>query len=233
MLAFAHDPRNRAVFELHRLETAGLAAVLVLLVLSLTLHEWAHAFVADRRGDPTPRAEGRLTLNPLAHIDPVLTVLLPALLLHFSDIVFGGARPVRVVPEKLRSPVRDMALVAFAGPLSNFVIAVLLVLVASLLWSTGAFGERDTVFTVLHNAVSLNLLLVVFNLLPLPPLDGSRIVAAALPVEQRRNYDVLGLIGFLALLALLFTGILWGPLESAVSLLWRPASFLGSLGGVL
>lgn len=147
-------------------------------LLSLSVHEFAHAWVATRLGDPTPGREGRLTLNPTSHIDPIGTLLFPALLIVTTGSVFGWARPVRFEPANFRRDVsmrRGAAYTAIAGPLSNvllaFVSALLLGLLGRFGLLTGGGGEMGTRFLVAM--FHLNVLLAVFNALPLPPLDGS------------------------------------------------------------
>ncbi|MHC4837229.1 MAG: site-2 protease family protein [Planctomycetota bacterium] len=174
-------------------------------VLGLTVHEAAHALAADRLGDPTPRLTGRLTLNPVPHIDLFLTIILPGLLLiSGSPFLFGGAKPVLVQPHYFRNPSRDMALVAAAGPLSNLVQAFLWALVLNLflrfeIWDADARG-----IFILQIGITLNLVLMLFNLFPIPPLDGSRIVAHFLKGEARRSYMQLERFGIFILLGIIF-----------------------------
>jgi Zn-dependent protease len=145
--------------------------LLPVLIVSMTLHELAHAVVATRLGDPTPGEQGRLTLNPIAHLDPLGTAMF-GITYFISSFVFGWAKPVIVNPRHFRRPKQDMAIVAVAGPLTNFVIA--LACVALLVHFE--FGERTG--TVILRSYEVNLVLGLFNLLPVPPLDGSRIVGA-------------------------------------------------------
>ncbi len=164
-------------------------------------HEFAHAWAADRLGDDTPRKDGRLTLNPLAHVDWIGTVLLPALTSLFSGGFLGWGRAVRTSPWKLRGGLSGLALVALAGPASNIVFAFLLGIVAAL---TAALAPAAADLAV--HAMRLSLYLAIFNLLPVPPLDGSKLLLAArLPV---RFYEELARFGFLLILvAMTGTGL--------------------------
>lgn len=174
-------------------------------VLALTVHEAAHAYTADRLGDPTPRLTGRLTLNPIAHIDLFMTILLPAfLILSGSSILFGGAKPVLVSPQRFKKPSRDMALVAVAGPLSNFIQAILWAFVLHLFLRFGLWDENARGIIILQVGITLNIVLMLFNLFPLPPLDGSRIMAHFLTGEARRKYVSLERYGIFILLAIIF-----------------------------
>lgn len=172
----------------------GIALVLALLVLSLGIHEAAHGWVALQRGDTTARDLGRITLNPVPHIDPFMTILLPLLMLFSSGgrFLFGGAKPVPVNFYNLRHPWRDMALVAIAGPLSNFLLAGFfflswkVVVVELGVWEPEMIGAK-----VLWEAIRFNLLLAAFNLLPIPPLDGSRVMTWLLPGGLREGYQAL------------------------------------------
>jgi len=184
----------------------GIAVLLALLVLSLGIHEAAHAWVALQCGDPTGRDLGRITFNPVPHIDPFLTILLPLiLLLSKTGLFFGGAKPVPVDYHRLRHPLRDMALVALAGPLSNFLLAIFFYLALKLLvvelgvWNPDMLGPR-----ILLGAVEFNLLLAAFNLLPIAPLDGSRVMTWLLPAGLREAYRGTERFGFPLLLLLVW-----------------------------
>ncbi len=188
------------------MDLAGIGHALSVWVLpiisAITFHEASHALVADRLGDDTARRLDRVSLNPVRHIDPIGTLALPGLLLLFSPVVFGWAKPVPVAFDRLRHPRRDMALVAAAGPACNLVLAVLctwLLLPAS--WLEGQVG--DWLLANLINAIMINLVLAIFNLFPLPPLDGSRILGALFGIPARR-LGRLDLLGVPLLLLLLF-----------------------------
>ncbi len=180
--------------------------VIGFLILSLGIHEAAHAWAAYRLGDDTAEKMGRMTLNPIPHIDPFLTILLPAML-YFSTngaFVFGGAKPVPVFKQRLRKPNRDMALVAIAGPASNLILAVIF----TLAWKGVHYGldysPDDLAVKVLGMSAVYNVVLAVFNLIPIPPLDGSRVMAYMLPPNLREPYVSLERIGML-----LVIGFIW------------------------
>lgn len=174
---------------------------IVILVFSAILHEVAHGWVADRLGDPTARLLGRLTLNPIPHIDPLMSILLPLVLIFSgSPIIFGAAKPVPVDPFNLRDGRRDMALVSLAGPLTNFLIAAVFAL---LLKFAGPLIDQPLLLGIMFLVVKLNLLLGIFNLLPIPPLDGSKVFSLLLPENTARSYLSIGAYGMFILFFLL------------------------------
>ncbi len=174
--------------------------VLVILVYSAILHEIAHGLVAYRLGDPTAKLSGRLTLNPIPHIDPFMSILLPLLLIiSGSPVVFGAAKPVPVDPFNLRDGRKDLALVSIAGPLTNVMIAVTAVALFRILHSS----ISPVISGIILQIVQLNLLLAIFNLLPIPPLDGSKVLAQFLPEDTARSYLSLGTFGFMIIFLLL------------------------------
>jgi len=171
---------------------------LVIIMLSAILHEIAHGYVADRLGDPTARLAGRLTLDPRPHIDPYMSILVPLLLIiSGSPIIFGGAKPVPVDPFNLRDGRKDLALVSLAGPLTNIVLAI----VGSLCYHFIPVG--GIVSVIFQLIVSYNILLAVFNLIPIPPLDGSKIFSLILPEREAATYLALGQFGMIILIVLL------------------------------
>lgn len=163
-------------------------AMIASLVIALSLHEWAHALVATWRGDTTAKDLGRLTINPVKHVHPVMTLALPAFLWFVlpriagtPPMIFGGAKPVPVVDANLKKPARDMMLVAIAGPLTNLVLAVVGLVALQAIDSRGELDQDDLVVRMLVQFVYFNVLLTVFNLVPIPPLDGSRVASYLLP----------------------------------------------------
>jgi Zn-dependent protease len=178
----------------------------LILVASLSFHEAAHAWAADRLGDSTARRLGRLTLNPLAHIDWIGTVLFPLVGMLSGLPLIGWAKPVPVNMRNLRAPRRDFALVALAGPVSNLVLAAGLILV--LLAQGGVVTETGatTLSLTLYLAVFMNVLLAAFNLLPVPPLDGGNVLAGLVPESAAQVLDRVRPFGILVLYALLLMG---------------------------
>ena len=194
-----------------------------ILVASLSFHEAAHAWTADRLGDPTARLLGRITLNPLAHIDWIGTVLFPLVALFSGLPLIGWAKPVPVNFRNLRSPRRDFAIVAAAGPASNLVLAVI---TAAILHAAGGTFTSLTLTAVLYRAVVLNVMLAVFNMIPVPPLDGGNVLAGVLPEQFARLIDQMRPWGFLILYALMFTGVLRDvvfPVAAAIASRLLPA----------
>jgi len=180
-----------------------IALIAVPVILAITLHEAAHGFVALRCGDTTAKDRGRLTLNPLNHIDLVGTILLPALLLlTHAGFIFGYAKPVPVNFSALRHPKRDMILVAAAGPAANVAIALGAAALLYLQLAAGA-GSIGWLSRLLLTTIEFNLVLAVFNMLPLPPLDGSKVLAGLLPDALAGPYLALGRMGFAVLLLVL------------------------------
>jgi len=188
-------------------------------LFAISVHESAHAWMANRCGDPTARMLGRITLNPIKHIDPLGTVLLPLLAIISHLPVIGWAKPTPVDPRNFKHPVRDDILTSVAGPVSNFIVAtgaVLLMLTIGFISSDGkvvvrAISEGYIVDTgsvlmpltlLLYNLMVINVLLGVFNLIPLPPLDGSHVLRHLLPEDLRRAYDMAGTFGFVLLFLL-------------------------------
>lgn len=179
------------------------ALMAVVLLFSVIVHEVAHGYVALLNGDPTAKFSGRLTLNPGPHIDPIGTVLLPLLLLLTgSRVLFGWARPVPVNPLNFRNYVWGEISVSAAGPLSNLALAAGFALLLRL--GLGNLGLAK----LAYYGVSINIFLALFNLVPIPPLDGSHVLAALLPRELNRLYQHLEPVGFILILILFYTGIL-------------------------
>lgn len=179
-------------------------------VFAITVHEVAHGWVANRLGDPTARMLGRLTLNPIKHIDPVGTIVVPLLLLLLpGGFIFGWAKPVPVTQQNLRNQRRDMAIVAAAGPLSNILMALFWGSVAMLGTHVDLGSVGQPLRLMGEAGILINIALAVLNLLPLPPLDGGRVVSNLLPPRLSARYDRVEPYGFIILVGLMVTGILW------------------------
>ena len=211
------------------IRTLAIWAIPVL--FAITVHEVAHGWVAWKRGDPTAMLMGRLTLNPIKHIDPFGTILLPGLLLLLhSPFLFGYAKPVPVNFGGLKDPKRDMVLVAIAGPAANLLMAFLWTLV---LWLGGHLPGALAYFAepmqLMGKAgIMINVILIIFNLIPIPPLDGGRVAVGLLPPSASIALSRIEPYGFIILIALLFTGLLWsvlGPLFLMMS------NFFLTMGG--
>jgi Zn-dependent protease len=176
-----------------------IAAQIIMLLFAIVFHEVAHGWVASRLGDQTARMLGRLTLNPLPHIDPMFSIVMPIVTTLTMGFPFGGAKPVPINTRNLHHPRRDMALVAAAGPLSNLLLA----LVAGLIFRlVVGFHPPYFVLLLLQMAVIINLMLAGFNLLPIPPLDGSRVVAYFLPPHLAARWHMLDRYGIFIILFL-------------------------------
>lgn len=176
---------------------------LAILIYSAILHEIAHGFVADRLGDPTARLSGRLTLDPRPHIDPMMSIAVPLLLLvSGSPVIFGAAKPVPVDPFNLKEGRKDIALTALSGPLTNILIAIIAALLFRFLDAVPIVFP-GFVGWLLYTIVQYNLLLAIFNLIPIPPLDGSKVFALLLPEREASAYLSLGRIGMFILFFLL------------------------------
>jgi len=181
------------------MDILGAIISIIILIYSAILHEIAHGYVAYRLGDPTAKLKGRITLNPIPHIDPFMSILIPFLLIFSgSPIIFGGAKPVPVDPFNLRDGRKDMALVSLAGPLTNFSLAIIASILIHLINPDGMVAG------ILARVVFLNLILGIFNLIPIPPLDGSKIFSLLLPPKQAAVYMSLGSMGMLILMMFLF-----------------------------
>jgi Zn-dependent protease len=184
-----------------------LIIVLVTILLSMTLHEAMHAFMGHFLGDDTAKAQGRLTLNPLKHIDPVMTIALPVVLAIMGGPIFGGAKPVPFNPHRVRYGEWGAAMVALAGPLTNLLIAFVVFGVGVILGVISSDGiAMNLTGTIIWTAVQVNLGFFIFNILPIPPLDGSRVVYALAPEVVRRGMEQIERYGIMLVFALVLVG---------------------------
>ena len=189
---------------------------------AVIIHEYAHGWIAWKLGDSTAKNAGRLTLNPLSHIDPIGTILLPLLLLATrSPVVFGWAKPVPVNFHSLGNPKKDMIWVGLAGPAANILFAILLSFILKFFVLTGNLLLTE----VITMAIIINLVLAIFNILPIPPLDGSRVVMGILPREFGIRYAKLEPYGFIIIFGLLYLGLIG-------SVIWPLVMYFAALLGV-
>jgi Zn-dependent protease len=180
-------------------------------IFAITVHEAAHGWVAKKYGDNTAAMQGRLTINPIKHIDLFGTIILPGLLLLTgTGFIFGWAKPVPVDARNFKKPLHDMAIVALAGPVSNLLMALGWAMIARIGMTIGASAENVSLPLIYTGiaGISINLVLALLNLLPIPPLDGSRILTGILPHRLAWRYNQLERYGFIILLILLYTKIL-------------------------
>lgn len=198
------------------MDIPGILITFIILIFSAIVHEVSHGLMAEKLGDDTARQEGRITLNPIVHIDPFGSVLLPLLLLlAHSPVIFGAAKPVPVNFGNLRNRRSGMVLVSLAGPLSNFLLAALLVIPIK-------FGLVNSISgPILGQAILINIVLGTFNLIPIPPLDGSKILVAFAPQEWMYKILSFERYGFILVLVFLYTGLLEKILLPVVNLFIR------------
>lgn len=198
------------------------------ILLAITLHEASHGWMAQRLGDSTAKSEGRLSMNPLHHIDPIGTVVIPVVMVMLSGFLFGWAKPVPVDPRNFKHPLKDMAMVAVAGPGANLVMALFwtffLALATHVLDGTW-IGQP--LFMMAEVGIKINLILMLLNLLPLPPLDGGRIVTGLLKPQAAIKFAQIEPYGIWILLLLLLTGflgkVLWPLLQMCEKILYTLA----------
>jgi Zn-dependent protease len=203
------------------LDPANIARQLLIsalpVLIAITFHEVSHGLVANKLGDPTAKMLGRLTLNPIAHIDIFGTILLPFILIvaTHGKFVFGYAKPVPINPMNFKDPKRDMAISAAAGPITNFILAFLSFLVLrGVIVPAAAFVSPSLVETVFRplamiftSSIVINVILAVFNMIPIPPLDGGRVLTGFLPLRQAATFSRIEPYGFIIVIILLYTGI--------------------------
>jgi len=191
-------------------ETIKRVALYILpFLFSLCFHEYAHAWVANKMGDPTAKYNGRLTLNPLAHIDFMWTIIFPIITLIIGGIYFGAAKPVPVDARNFKNPEKGMAIVAAAGPISNMLLGfffAFLFIVVKIFYPEGRFFSPLS--EMLNAGILINFFLAFFNLFPLPPLDGSRILRMLLPYNAAIRFDMMTPYSFMLIIALWYLGVL-------------------------
>ena len=187
------------------------------ILLAITFHEVSHGYVAHRLGDPTAKMLGRLTLNPIPHIDLFGTIILPLMLYYLTDgrFVFGYAKPVPINPMNFKNPKKDMAISAAAGPVTNILLAVLsfivwkLVLIPLAGLSPEIVGEKvlRPLTMIFQSSIIVNVILASFNMIPIPPLDGGRVLTGLLPYKQAAAFSRIEPFGFIIVLILIYSGI--------------------------
>ncbi len=213
-----------------------LIIVLVTILLSMTLHEAMHAFLGYFLGDDTAKAQGRLSLNPIKHIDPIMTIALPLFLAVMGGPIFGGARPVPLNPHRIRYGEWGMALVAVAGPLTNFLLAFLFFgigVLTGVINSVGSVASYDSYWSIfISYGVMVNLSFFIFNMLPIPPLDGSRVLYALAPEMVQRGMEKIEQYGIFLVLAIVMLAmpVIGSIMISANDVLWAAFSFIFRLG---
>ena len=190
------------------MDLINIVIILLVILLSMTLHEAMHAFMGHFLGDDTARAQGRLTLNPLKHIDPFMTILLPLMMALRGGPIFGGAKPVPFNPNNLRYGEWGAALVAIAGPLTNFLLAFFAfgIGVVSGVITEGGLIQTSVVGNIFSTFIMVNLGFFLFNILPIPPLDGSRVLYALAPEGARRVMEQIERYGIILIFALVLLG---------------------------
>ena len=191
-----------------------ISVAIIPLLFAITVHEVAHGYIASKLGDKTALMLGRLTLNPVKHIDPVGTILVPLITLILGGVLFGWAKPVPITWQNLKNPRRDMAIVALAGPAANLLMALIWALFIKLimLLHLNAISVNNNIMEFLYLTSSIgvwiNCILMILNLIPIPPLDGSRVVSSLLPRHASYYYDKIEPYGLFILLGLLAIGVL-------------------------
>lgn len=217
----------------------SIAINLFVILFAITIHEAAHGWAANRLGDPTAQMLGRVTLNPIPHIDPIGTVLLPVMLVIMGAPPFGWAKPVPVNPLNLRDPKKDNLFISAAGPLANFAVAFMAIITLKILLVAApntnyyiqpgggmpiGIQALEALILILYYTVLLNIFLAVFNLIPIPPLDGSGILIGLISEEAAQKVETLRPFGFIIVLGLVYLGVLrfiFHPIQQVINLLLR------------
>jgi Zn-dependent protease len=194
----------------------GIISLFVVL-FAITVHEASHGWAALKKGDPTAFHMGRITLNPIRHIDPVGTILLPLILIVMGAPPFGWAKPVPVNPLNLKDPRRDNLIISIAGPLSNISVAIVAFIILklilnldpSLVYGRGGFSNLlSPIIQILYLTIVINIILAIFNMIPIPPLDGSGVVMGLISEEAAEKYEQIRPYGFFILIVLIMTGFI-------------------------
>lgn len=202
------------------------------LLFAVTLHEVSHGWVALKLGDSTAKLQGRLSINPLRHIDPIGTVLVPGLLFYLTGFIFGWAKPVPITWENLNNPKRDMAFVAIAGPFANLVMALIWACLAKLFLLISSSPNSELIQYFVNMAkfgIIINFILMVLNLIPIPPLDGSRVVSSFFSTSFNQTLINFEFFGFILLLLLLVSGVLWVIILPIILFLLKIINYLFGL----
>ncbi|MCU7819160.1 MAG: site-2 protease family protein [gamma proteobacterium symbiont of Lucinoma myriamae] len=200
-------------------------------LLAVSLHEAAHAWMANKKGDSTARLSGRLTFNPLKHIDPIGTILVPILMIVFTGFAFGWAKPVPVDVRNLKNPQKDMMWVALAGPASNFIMAIMWAVFLNVsIFFVDNSSSVSLFFLLMPVAgITINVILGVLNLLPIPPLDGGRIMSGLLSPRASMQYSKIEPYGFFIIIALMLTGLLSNIIFPVINLVLMVLSTISGL----